>query len=73
MVFNLKKLKIFFQRLADPGEDWAEIRGFPGFRKGQGKAGIEMPSDEQVVAEHLVNGNPIAEYTIGAAQAEAKD
>lgn len=27
----------------------------------------------QVVAEHLVNGHPIAEYTIGAAQAEAKD
>ena len=36
---------------------------------------VKMTEDKiaQVVAEHLVNGNPIAEYTIGAAQAEAKD
>ena len=36
---------------------------------------VKMTEDKiaQVVAEHLVNGNPIVEYTIGAAQAEAKD
>ena len=36
---------------------------------------VKMTEDKivQVVAEHLVNGHPIAEYTIGAAQAEAKD
>lgn len=36
---------------------------------------VKMTEDKiaQVVAEHLVNGNPIMEYTIGAAQAEAKD
>ena len=36
---------------------------------------VKMTEDKiaQVVAEHLVNGNPIGEYTIGAAQAEAKD
>ena len=35
---------------------------------------VKMTEDKiaQVVAEHLVNGNPIVEYTIGAAQAEAK-
>ena len=36
---------------------------------------VKMTEDKivQVVAEHLVNGHPIPEYTIGAAQAEAKD
>ena len=36
---------------------------------------VKMTEDKiaQVVAEHLVNGNPIVEYPIGAAQAEAKD
>lgn len=36
---------------------------------------VKMTEDKiaKVVAEHLVNGNPVAEYTIGAAQAEAKD
>ena len=36
---------------------------------------VKMTEDKivQVVAEHLVNGHPIAEYTIGAAQTEAKD
>ena len=36
---------------------------------------VKMTEDKiaQVVAEHLVNGNPIVEYTIGTAQAEAKD
>ena len=36
---------------------------------------VKMTEDKiaQVVAEHLVKGNPIVEYTIGAAQAEAKD
>ena len=36
---------------------------------------VKMTEDKivQVVAEHLANGHPIAEYTIGAAQAEAKD
>ena len=36
---------------------------------------VKMTEDKivQVVAEHLVNGHPIAEYTIGAAQVEAKD
>ena len=36
---------------------------------------VKMTEDKiaQVVAEHLVNGNPIVEYAIGAAQAEAKD
>ena len=36
---------------------------------------VKMTEDKiaQVVTEHLVNGNPIVEYTIGAAQAEAKD
>ena len=36
---------------------------------------VKMTEDKiaQVVAEHLVNGNPIVEYTNGAAQAEAKD
>ena len=36
---------------------------------------VKMTEDKiaQVVAEHLVNGNPIVEYTIGAAQAEATD
>ena len=34
---------------------------------------VNMTEDKiaQVVAEHLVNGHPITEYTIGAAQAEA--
>ena len=34
---------------------------------------VKMTEDKiaQVVAEHLVNGHPITEYTIGAAQAEA--
>ena len=36
---------------------------------------VKMTEDKiaQVVAEHLVNGNPIVEYTIEAAQAEATD
>ena len=36
---------------------------------------VKMTEDKiaQVVAEHLVNGNPIVEYTICEAQAEAKD
>ena len=38
-----------------------------------GKEKMTEDKIAQVVAEHLVNGNPIAEYTIGAAQAEAKD
>ena len=34
---------------------------------------VNMTEDKiaQVVVEHLVNGHPITEYTIGAAQAEA--
>lgn len=46
------------------------------FENGKEKATyVKMTEDKivQVVAEHLVNGHPIAEYTIGAAQAEAKD
>ena len=46
------------------------------FENGQEKVTyVKMTEDKivQVVAEHLVNGHPIAEYTIGAAQAEAKD
>ena len=38
-----------------------------------GKEKVTYDKIAQVVAEHLVNGNPIVEYTIGAAQAEAKD
>ena len=38
-----------------------------------GKEKVTYVKIAQVVAEHLVNGNPIVEYTIGAAQAEAKD
>ena len=36
---------------------------------------VKMTEDKiaQVVAEHLVTGKPLVEYTIGAAQAEAKD
>ena len=36
---------------------------------------VKMTEDKiaKVVAEHLVNGNPVVEFTIGAAQAEAKD
>ena len=36
---------------------------------------VKMTEDKiaQVVAVHLVIGNPMVEYTIGAAQAEAKD